>query len=247
MQGDAKGRIIVALDTADPMEMLRWAEMLGPRVGGFKIGLTAITAIALGRMDPGIIELVAACGNDERCIFYDGKFHDIPETIAGASKVVGESASTMFFNLHASADIDAMKRAMNVAGGAKVLAVTVLTSMDDRGSMRIYGRDARRKVLDFADIALEARLDGLVCSPAELMPLSVPKYSGLLKVTPGVRPTWAAKNDQVRVMTPLDAIRLGADYLVIGRPILKPPSGIGSPIQAAQEIAAEIAMGLAAR
>jgi orotidine-5'-phosphate decarboxylase len=244
---EPKDRILVALDTSDEQQMLTWAEMLGPHVGGFKIGLTALTAIALGRMSPHIIELTASCGLDERCIFYDGKFHDIPETVGGASLVAGNSPFVKFFNLHASADLEAMRRALNASGGAKVLAVTVLTSMNDQASLRIYGKDAKKKVLEFADDALAAGVHGIVCSPAELPMLKRPKYAGLLKVTPGVRPKWAAKNDQERVTTPTDAISDGADYLVIGRPITAPPPSVGSPVAAARLIAEEIAEALAAR
>lgn len=247
MQGQAKDRILVALDTSDEKQMLRWAEELGPHVGGFKIGLTALTSIALGRMDPEIIPLVAACGSDERCIFYDGKFHDIPETVAGASLAAGGSAYVKFFNLHASSTVEGMRRAMNATGGAKVLAVTVLTSMGDKDSLRVYGKDAKRKVIEFADDALEAGIDGIVCSPVELAFLSQVKYAKLLKVTPGVRPKWAATDDQTRVLTPGEAVAAGADYLVIGRPITKPPKDVGSPVAAARLIADEIAAALAAR
>lgn len=150
------------------------------------------------------------------------------------------------FNVHASASIEGMKEAVANKGAMKALAVTVLTTFDEKDVEHIYGQTSSVfKVMQFARDAAQAGMDGIVCSPKELMALrhaQLPK--GFLKVTPGVRPDWAFQDDQKRVMTPAEAIRAGADYLVIGGPIRKPPAEIGTPVDAAKRIAEEIAEAL---
>jgi orotidine-5'-phosphate decarboxylase len=146
-----------------------------------------------------------------------------------------------YFNVHASAGVEAIKAAAEEKGTAKLLVVTVLTSLDDAASQGIFGKTARDKVLDFAKEALDSGADGLICSSQELELLGpIPEFKNLLKVTPGIRPTWAQSDDQKRTMTPKEAIQAGATHLVIGRPISNPPRGLGSPIDAAKAILEEI-------
>jgi len=124
---------------------------------------------------------------------------------------------------------------------SQVLAVTVLTSFEENMGHLIFGGPTKAKVLQFALWAQQAGCDGIICSPQELTLLrSRPELKDMLMVTPGVRPEWAAAGDQRRIMTPGEAVKAGADYLVIGRPITKPPAPASGPIDAAVLIATEI-------
>ena len=134
-----------------------------------------------------------------------------------------------------------MRAAVQNKGESTVLAVTVLTSIDDEHCKLIYGQPAQDKVLEFALLARAVGMDGVICSPHELQYLTLqPELAGFSFVTPGVRPEWAATNDQKRVMTPGEAIKAGATALVIGRPITRPPANIGSPVEAVGRITQEI-------
>jgi orotidine-5'-phosphate decarboxylase len=145
------------------------------------------------------------------------------------------------FNVHASCGLDSIKAAAENKGSSLLLVVTVLTSLSDTESERIFGAKPHDKVVQFAQDAKAAGADGVICSPQELELLSqIPDLKDILKVTPGVRPEWAEANDQKRILTPSQAMTLGATHLVIGRPISNPPRGIGSPIDAAKKILEEI-------
>jgi orotidine-5'-phosphate decarboxylase len=152
------------------------------------------------------------------------------------------------FNVHASAGIEAMMAAVQNKGISQVLAVTILTSLEENNAHLIFGAPSKAKVLQLARDAKIAGVDGIICSPQELELLGKQKeLAGLLKVTPGVRPEWAAAGDQKRIMTPGDAIVAGATALVIGRPITKPPQEVGTPADAARRIADEITEALERR
>ena len=241
---DPKDRIIVALDVDDPRKAIELIETLRDHVGAFKLGLRFLTA-SLARL--------ATCGGHDLNDFwfgfakifeltkgrlmYDGKFDDIPETMAGAAKGLAP-IKPLFFTVHASATIDGMMAAVKNKGDSRVLAVTVLTSIEENEAHLDFGSPSKAKVLQFARDAVLAGCDGIVCSPQELVLLAKrPELASLIKVTPGVRPAGADKGDQKRVMTPGEAVRAGADCLVIGRPI----TGAESPVAAAKAIADEIA------
>jgi len=229
----AKDRIIVALDVDSLDKAKALVESLAPQVGCFKIGLELLTAVGA----PQVVEFIHQLGGQ---VFYDGKFDDIPNTIGGASKSVA-GLNVKMFNVHASAGIEAMMSAVANKGQALVLAVTVLTSLEENNANLIFGGPSKARVLQFARDAKLAGCDGIICSPQELELLGKQKeLGGLLKITPGVRPEWASAGDQKRIMTPAEAIKAGATALVIGRPITKPPTEIGSPVDAAKRIAEEI-------
>ena len=229
----AKDRIIVALDVDNLDKAKFLVEILAPHVGCFKIGLELITAVGANQ----VVEFVHSFGG---LVFYDGKFDDIPNTVGAASKVVAGLGVKMF-NVHASAGIEAMMAAVANKGNSLVLAVTVLTAIEENNANLIFGGPSKAKVLQFSRDAKLAGCDGVICSPQELELLGKQKELGnLMKVTPGVRPEWAAAGDQKRIMTPAEAIKAGATALVIGRPITKPPTEIGSPVDAAKRIAEEI-------
>lgn len=231
----AKDKLILALDVKTLAEVERFVKTLLPYVGYYKIGLELITAGLAHKA----IEIIHSFGGK---VFYDGKFGDIPNTVGEAAKEVSK-LGVKIFNIHASATMSAMLAAVANKGGAKVYAVTVLTSIDEHESNIVFGGPSKAKVLQFARDAKLAGCDGIICSAQELEMLNGhPELLGLKKITPGIRPAFASVNDQKRVMTPVEAIRAGATHLVIGRPITK-PEGMTSE-EAAQKILEEISEGM---
>lgn len=231
---DVGSRIIVALDVKTLEAAARIIEDLAPYGVLFKIGLELISSVG----GPQAVKFVQELGGS---VFYDGKFDDIPNTVGAASSAVA-ALNVSMFNVHASAGLAAMMAAVAHRGNAKVLAVTVLTSIDETDCWSIFGGGVRVKISQFAKMAAKAGIDGIVCSPKDLKHLT--GLGPILKVTPGVRPTWAAANDQKRVMTPGEAILAGATHLVIGRPITQPPDSVGSPVRAVELIIEEITEAL---
>ncbi len=226
---EAKDRIIVALDVSSLSAVQRLVEELAPYVGFFKIGLQLLMAVGA----PKAVEMVHRCGGNT---FLDGKFDDIPNTVGEASLAVAGMRVNMF-NVHASAGVDAMMAAVANKGNSKVLAVTVLTSLEENNVHLIFGAPSKAKVLQLARDAKLSGVDGIICSPQELVFLRKRReLEDLLWVTPGIRSAEDSKDDQNRTMSPGEAIEAGADYLVIGRPITKQ----NNPVDAAQRIALEI-------
>jgi len=232
----AKKRIIVALDV-DSLEKAKvLVESLAPHVGCFKVGLELLTSVG----GPRVVKFVQTLGGE---VFYDGKFDDIPNTVGGAAKAVAALGVSMF-NVHASAGIEAMMEAIANKGQSLVLAVTVLTSLEENNAHLIFGGPSKAKVLQLARDAKNAGCDGIISSPQELELLGKQKeLLGLKKVTPGIRSSDAAPDDQNRTLPPKEAARKGADFEVIGRPITK----AADPVEAAKNIAREISIGLKER
>jgi orotidine-5'-phosphate decarboxylase len=238
-----KSGVLAAIDTADLEAAAAQAGRLGPSVAGIKLGLEFYMANGA----PGyrrIADVVAPKGGPAP-IFLDLKFHDIPNTVAGAVRSVAP-LEPLILNVHASGGKTMMRAARDAAAESadklnlrrmKLIGVTVLTSLDDVDLRRVgQSVPARDQVLRLAELARESDLDGVVCSPQEIAPLRERLGSDFLLVTPGIRPEWAAAGDQKRIMTPAEAARAGADYLVIGRPI----TADQDPGAAAGRIAAEI-------
>jgi len=237
---DPRDRILVAMDTSDVGELNRLSRAVGQHVGGFKIGLEAMHAIGLR----AAVNAMRGHGRGYCNVFADAKLCDIPNTVGQAAKSIVSLPEIAYLNVHASSGVASMKAVVKEKRHAKVLAVTVLTSLNRDEMWRLYGYD-QSPVTTMAKMAVEAGVDGIICSPQDLEDIEhVHGIEKLLKVTPGVRPKWASANDQKRVMTPGEAIRAGSTHLVIGRPILKPPSDVGSPVAAALRIAEEIAEAL---
>jgi orotidine-5'-phosphate decarboxylase len=228
----ARDRIIVALDvpTLDKAEAL--VRELSGHVGVFKVGLELLSA-------EGSARVVSMVHRHHGRVFYDAKFSDIPNTMAGAARSVAALEAAMF-TVHASAGREALRQAIAARGQSMVLAVTVLTSLDDAASAEIFGAPAAEKVVALARLAAEAGAQGIVCSPLELRVLrATPGLESIFTVVPGIRPEWASAGDQARVMTPREAIAAGASAIVVGRPITRPPAGT-SRVEAAERIAAEV-------
>lgn len=249
---EAKDKIIVPLDVDSPIKAIELVRQLTPFVGGFKVGLEFITAmlVSIITAPDGLLSDVKVAMIQELFrrmsgkIFWDGKFHDIPNTVGAATKALGPLGVKMF-NVHASAGEEAIKAAVANKGNSEVLGVTVLTSIDPASCQSIFGCEPGDKVLQFAKMLKKAGAQGIICSPKELELLGKEKeLEGMLRITPGVRPVWAAVGDQKRVMTPAEAIKAGATALVIGRPITNPPAEIGTPVDAAKRIAEEILAAL---
>lgn len=242
----AKERIIVALDVATESEAIKLVTELREHVGLFKIGLELLSSAGVD-----IVRKVIDLGGK---VFLDGKFNDIPNTVAGASRAVTRLGVKMF-NVHAMGGLEMMKLAVQAAKEEAdrldterplVLAVTILTSIDQRAmneELRI-AEDVETQVAHLSKLADKAGLDGVIASPHEIEAILRSVSREMLIVTPGIRPSWAAAQDQKRIMTPAEAIFKGASYLVIGRPITMPPSEIGTPVEAARLVEEEVAAAL---
>jgi orotidine-5'-phosphate decarboxylase len=233
----ARGGVLVALDTTDVAVAKGWAQATRGAVAGIKLGLEFFNA----RGPAGVTE-VASLGAP---LFLDLKFHDIPNTVAGAVRAV-VPLKPMILNLHASGGAAMMRAALDAAHESaarlgvtppKLIGVTVLTSMNEE-DLAAVGQQANAsdQVRRLAALTQECGLDGVVASPHEIAMLRRDLGPDFLLVIPGVRPSWSAVGDQKRVMEPRQAVDAGADYIVIGRPI----TGAADPGEAARRIAAEI-------
>ena len=232
---EARSKIIFALDVEHFAEAKHWVSILAGHVGMFKVGKQLFTANG-----PDIVRMVR---NFDGEVFLDLKYHDIPNTVAMAS-LEGARLGVRLINLHALGGYEMMAKTVSVldrefpgADRPKVLAVTILTSSTEETLRKIgIDRPVPEMVVRLACLAREAGIDGVVASPLEVPLIREACGPDFLVVTPGVRPAFAAVDDQKRIMTPAEAVRAGADYLVIGRPI----SAAADPLAAAEAIVQEI-------
>lgn len=230
---DPVDRLYVALDTPDLAEAVALAERLQGLIGGVKLGKEFFTANG-----PAGVARLAEFGLP---VFLDLKFHDIPTTVTGAVRATAPMKPAMI-NVHASGGVAMMRAAAEAAADVGpnrplVVAVTVLTSLDD-ADLDSLGVSApvREQVVHLAMMAKQCGLDGVVCSAREVMALRGACGSSFRLVVPGIRPAWAEAGDQKRIVTPSDAVALGADDLVIGRPI----TAAADPADAASRIVEEM-------
>jgi orotidine-5'-phosphate decarboxylase len=234
---NARKKIIFALDVNGLAEIDRYAEMLSGKVGMFKVGKELFTSCG-----PVAVKAVQRHGGQ---VFLDLKYHDIPNTVA---KAMLEAArlGVQLTNLHALGGAEMMETAATAVrkefgnDRPRLLAVTILTSSTAE-TLRGVGieHSLQDMVVRLAKLAQESGMDGVVASPLEIDLIRATCGPDFLIVTPGVRPTFAAADDQKRIMTPAEAVKSGADYLVIGRPVAKAED----PAQAADMIADEIVAG----
>jgi len=246
----ARQKLILALDYPSLDPALEIAQSLSSFVGIFKINIHLFTAAG-----PAAVEKLSQLGPG---IFLDLKFHDIPNTVKGAVTSALGLPGVQFLDVHALGGIEMMRAAAQVRDEAKgpkftppkLLAITILTSMDNVALSEVgIGGPASRRVVQLARLAQKAGMDGVVASPQEINGIRRACGKDFLIVVPGIRPvvgggpTGRARHradDQARIASPAEAIRAGADYLVIGRPI----TGAPDPEAAAQSILEEIASAL---
>ena len=221
--------VAVALDAPDLETAARWAALVTPHVSTVKIGLELYL-----RYGPQVVASVRGASGVR--VFLDLKLHDIPATVAGASRAVARLRPEML-TVHAAGGPDVVRAAVESAPGTMVAAVTVLTSLsdDDLGRVGLAG-PVSDAVLRLATLAVEAGARGLVCSPREVAAVRDAVGPDITLITPGVRPAGSASNDQARIATPEEALQSGSDLLVIGRPI----TGAADPGAAAAAIAASL-------
>lgn len=228
-----KEKLIVALDVETPSAALALVKQLRNAAGMFKVGSQLFTSAG-----PQIVKDIIAL---DLKVFLDLKFHDIPHQVAGAARAAAELGVSLF-TVHASGGSEMLGRAVEAAAGrSKVLAISVLTSIDAAILSQIgITTSPEASVLRLVKLAEAAGVDGVVASPQEVKTIrteiSRPEF---LVVTPGIRPAahaLNAKEDQKRVATPAAAIADGASYLVVGRPI----TGAPDPVRAAEEIIAKM-------
>ncbi|UCD71377.1 MAG: orotidine-5'-phosphate decarboxylase [Syntrophobacterales bacterium] len=234
---EPRERLIFALDVERFGDAQKLAGLLKGHVGLFKVGKQLFT-----HAGPKVIDMIRNKG--ER-IFLDLKFHDIPNTVAKAAEEATKLGSAMF-TVHSMGGYEMMKRAVessrNIAKHLNIprpliLAVTILTSMDEVILEEVgIKTPLKQQVVRLATLAKRAGVNGVIASPREIRLIRDHCGAHFLIVTPGVRPASATKDDQKRTLTPGEAVRAGADYIVVGRPIKE----ADDPVKAADEIVEEI-------
>ena len=229
----SENQIIVALDFANAVDALALADRLDPAQCRVKVGKELFTSVG-----PQIVRALVTRGF---AVFLDLKFHDIPNTVAGACRAAADLGCWML-NVHAAGGAAMLSAARTALGDAPerplLIAVTVLTSTDEASlhAVGVAGSIAQQ-VARLALLSANAGLDGVVCSPLEIDLLRKQRGAAFKLVTPGVRPAASGLDDQVRVATPGAAIAAGAHYLVVGRPVTRAPD----PLAVLAAINAEIA------
>jgi orotidine-5'-phosphate decarboxylase len=242
---EASDKLIFALDAKNYEEALSWVELLSGHVGMFKVGKELFTAVG-----PEIIKIIKE--RNQR-VFLDLKFHDIPNTVARATEAaVGLNVD--MFNVHASGGSQMIKEAVAAAwncsdklGKARpvLLAVTVLTSLNNEDLKEIgFQKSTGEMVLHLAKLAQTAGASGVVASAQDIALLRKNLGDKFVIVTPGIRSAAETKkDDQKRTLSAYEAVKTGADYIVVGRPIREAKD----PVEACRQIIQEITAGLAAR
>lgn len=244
---EARERLIVALDLADAEQAVDLVRRLKDRVRYFKVGSELHNALG-----PRILELIYSEGGR---VFLDLKFHDLPSVVSKAATVVTGLGVAMF-SVHAAGGRAMLQAAAAAARQCaaelaitppKVLGLTVLTSIDDTVLQQEMGvgRSLEEMVAFWSNMARQAGLDGAVASPREVAAVRRACGSDFMIVTPGIRPSWSQQDedDQKRVLTPAEALAAGADYLVVGRPIIH----AADPVAAAARVLDEMQGALAGR
>jgi orotidine-5'-phosphate decarboxylase len=227
-------RIFCAIDTTDTVRAINLAQTLSVTGCGIKLGLEYFNA-----QGPEGIRAVSAAADAP--LFLDLKYHDIPNTVAGAVRAAC-ALKPVYMNVHASGGAEMMRAARDAAGeeaaklgidAPQILAVTILTSLDDAALAAIgYAHQSRDQVLRLAELTQAAGLAGIVCSAHEIAAVRDACGPDFVLMVPGIRPAGSSSDDQKRIMTPREALTAGATHLVIGRPI----TGATNPAAAARTI-----------
>jgi orotidine-5'-phosphate decarboxylase len=228
--------LILALDVSELSEVIQVVEQLDGLVERFKVGLEMYTVASPAQCQNAIRSV-----RDKAEIMHDLKLHDIPNTVAKAVRNLAKIGA-WGVTVHASGGTDMLRAAVEAAAErVKIIGVTVLTSLDEDSCKRNYGVSPSTATLAFCEMLVESGVTHVVCSPQEVAEI-MKRGFGLIPICPGVRPSWAAANDQKRVMTPGEAVKAmnGGGHLVVGRPIMQPP-GEMSRREAAKRVLEEIA------
>jgi orotidine-5'-phosphate decarboxylase len=228
--------LIFPLDVSTYEEAMRYVQLLREHVGIFKVGLELFVSIG-----PRILEGIRKESDGE--IFLDLKFHDIPATVKSAF-LAASDYGVQFTTVHCDEGKGLLRSVVqNNPSGTKILAVTVLTSLDssdvqELGYQEKYVRDLKKLVLLRARMAQQAGCSGVVCSGWEVESVKRDIGRDFIVVTPGIRPAWSVQgaDDQKRIVTPFEAVKRGADHIVVGRPI----RAAEKPVEAAQRVLDEI-------
>lgn len=226
--------VLVALDYPDESSVMDLASQLSPDLCRLKVGKELFT-----RCGPSIVETLQSKGFE---VFLDLKYHDIPNTVAGAISAAGELGVWMV-NVHASGGRRMMEAGAEALQGFQkkplLIGVTVLTSMSEEDLVELgYSESVEQRVSRLAALAQDSGLDGVVCSAQEAQSLRRERGSNFTLVTPGIRMRGDSSDDQRRVVTPAQAISNGSDYLVIGRSITEAPS----PMKALEQVHKELSL-----
>lgn len=226
-------RIFCAIDTPDIQKARDLIAQVLPGGCGIKLGLEFFNHGG----PQTVYALMEETGHPP--FFLDLKYHDIPNTVAGAIKSVTQHFTPAFLNVHAAGGYEMMARARDACPAeTKLLAVTMLTSLDENAIAEVgYQPNLAERVVQMAELTKRAGLDGVVCSSHEIAPIRAACGDDFILMVPGIRPAGSSADDQKRMMTPKDAVTAGATHLVIGRPITQ----ADHPAQAAQDILASIA------
>lgn len=220
--------VFCAIDKPDMAEALRLCEAVTKAGTNIKLGLEFFNALGIR----GVTEIQKTFPTLP--IFLDLKYHDIPNTVAGAIRAVTADFKPAYLNVHASGGLEMMKAAKAACPSeTKLLAVTLLTSLDEQAISKIgYQDNVRERVIQLAQLTQEAGLDGVVCSSHEIEAIREACGNDFILMVPGIRPKASDAGDQKRIMTPVEAMNKGATHLVIGRPITQ----ADDPQVAAEEI-----------
>lgn len=232
-----KDKLIVALDYATAQDAMALVNQLGDAVSYYKVGLELFL-----NSRGSVIDQLKSQGKK---VFLDLKFHDIPNTVAQATAWAASLGVDMF-TLHASGGEEMMRVSVEKVQEVcakqnlkmpNMVGVTILTSFDETGIAKVgYRNGIAETALNLAKLCQEANMSGVVCSPHEAKQIKEACGKDFMTVCPGIRPAWAAAGDQKRITTPADAIRIGVDHMVVGRPITKAEN----PQEAAFKIIEEI-------
>ena len=231
-------KIFCALDTSDLDQAKQWAATISPVTKALKVGMEFVNSFG-----PQGIEAIQEAA-PEADLFIDLKFHDIPNTVAGAVRTTCARFAPAYLNVHAAGGKTMMQAAKDACGkDTKLLAVTILTSLSEEELNAVGYKDGlSERVVQMAKLTEECGLDGVVCSSKEIELIRQNCSTTFETMVPGIRPAGADTQDQKRIMTPIEAVQKGATNLVIGRPI----TGAQDPAQMAQDIIESLAKEKAA-
>lgn len=229
-------RIIIALDTPGVEAALSMVDRLGDTVSFYKIGSPLFT-----HGGPAVVREIKQRG---KRVFLDLKYHDIPNTVGSAVEAAAELGVDML-TVHATGGAAMLRAARAAAGdaGPRILAVTILTSFGIDDADQVWGRQLnslREEVSRLGALAADAGVDGVVASALEAEALKRRHGAPFLVVTPGIRPAGSETGDQVRTATPGEAVRAGADYVVVGRPVIQAADPVAVVAQIHEDIAVQV-------